>query len=77
MGFTFECRFKKHYKLEKVWNMSVDDIVEICGLDKEELQGIFLTTLAKTKSRSEAINEVCGYAMKTLFPHKKPDAVDK
>jgi len=77
MGFTHECRFKKHFQLEKIWNMSVKDIVEISGLDEEELQGIYLTALATTKSRSQAINEVCGFAMKRLFPHKKTDAEDK
>jgi hypothetical protein len=75
MGYTHEARFKKQFKLEKVWNMSVKDIVEISGLDEEELQGVYLTTLATTKSRASAINEVCGYAMKRLFPHKKPDDV--
>ena len=73
MGYTHEARFKKHFKLERVWNMSVKDIVEISGLDEEELQGIYLDNLAKTKSRVSAINEVCGFAMKRLFPHKKPD----
>jgi len=73
MGYTHEARFKKHFKLERVWNMKVKDIVEITGLDEEELQGVYLTTLATTKSRASAINEVCGYAMKRLFPHKKPD----
>jgi len=73
MGYTHEARFKKHFGLERVWNMSVKDIVEITGLDEEELHGVYLTTLAATKSRSQAINEVCGYAMKRLFPHKKPD----
>lgn len=73
MGYTHEARFKKHFKLEKVWNMCVKDIVEVCGLDEEDLQGVYLNALALTKSRSLAINEVCGYAMKRLFPHKKPD----
>jgi hypothetical protein len=71
-GYNYEMRFKKHFQLEKVWNMSVKDIVEITGLDEEELQSIYLTTLAKTKSRSQAINEVCGYSMKKLFPKLKP-----
>ena len=73
MGYTHEARFKKHFKLERVWNMKVEDIVEITGLDYEELQGVYLGTLAKTKSREAAINEVCGFAMKRLVPHKKPD----
>ena len=55
--------------------MSVKDVVEVCGLDEEDLQGIYLNALALTKSRSLAINEVCGYAMKQLFPNKKPDEV--
>lgn len=74
MGFSHEARFKKQFKLEKVWNMSVPDIVEITGLDQEELQAIFLATLTRTKSRSQAINEVCGYAMKKLFPRANQDA---
>ena len=57
--------------------MNVRDIVEITGMDEEDLQGVYLTALAATKSRSQAINEVCGYVMKSLFPHKKPDADDK
>lgn len=73
MGYNHECRFKKHFKLEKLWVMKVDDIVEITGLDQEELQSVFLTTLAKTKSRSQAMNEVCGYCMKKLFPKIKTD----
>ena len=73
MGYTHEARFKKHFKLERVWNMKVKDIVEISGLDEEELQGIYLANLAETKSRVSAINAVCGYVMKRLFPHKKPD----
>ena len=75
MGYTHEARFKKHFKCEKVWNMNVKDIVELCGLDEEDLQGVYLNALALTKSRSLAINEVCGYVMKRLFPHKKPDEV--
>jgi hypothetical protein len=57
--------------------MGVDDIVEVTGLDREDLQTIYLTTLATTRSRSKAINEVCGYAMKRLFPHKKDVEEDK
>jgi hypothetical protein len=77
MAFTHECRFKKHFGLEKNWIMGVDDIVEVTGLDREDLQAIYLTTLATTRSRSRAINEVCGYAMKRLFPHKKDVEEDK
>jgi hypothetical protein len=73
MGYSHEARFKKHFKLEKIWVMQVRDVVEITGLDEEELQTIFLTTLARTKSKSQAINEVCGYAMKRLFPKIKTD----
>lgn len=73
MGYTHECRFKKKFKLEKNWVMNVDDVVEATGLDKEELQGIFLTQLAQTKSRTKAMNEVFGYCLKVLFPKEKPE----
>jgi len=71
MGFNQECRFKKKFNLEKCWNMGVQDIAEISGLDPERLQGIYLQALKDTKSRSAAINAVCGFCMKTLFPKEK------
>jgi hypothetical protein len=75
MGYTHECRFKKKFKLEKNWVMSIDDVVEATGLDKEELQSIFLTHLAKTKSRTKSMNEVFAHCLKVLFPKEKPDDV--
>jgi len=71
MGFNHESRFKKKFDLEKCWNMGVNDIAEITGLDAEELQGIYLHNLKDTKSRSAAINAVCGFCLKTLFPKEK------
>jgi hypothetical protein len=68
MGYNYESRFKKKFNLEKCWNMGVQDIAEITGLDPEDLQRIFLLELKDTKSRSAAINAVCGYCMKSLFP---------
>jgi len=71
MGFNHESRFKKKFDLEKCWNMGVNDIAEITGLDPEQLQGIYLHNLKDTKSRSAAINAVCGFCLKTLFPKEK------
>jgi hypothetical protein len=71
MGFNHESRFKKKFDLEKCWNMGVNDIAEITGLDQEQLQGIYLHNLKDTKSRSAAINAVCGFCLKTLFPKEK------
>jgi len=51
--------------------MGVHDIAEISGLDPEQLQTIYLHALKETKSRSAAINAVCGFCMKTLFPKEK------
>jgi hypothetical protein len=68
MGFTYESRFKKKFNLEKNWNMNVKDITEITGLDFEDLNGIYLKALNETKSRTQAINTVCGYCLKELFP---------
>jgi hypothetical protein len=68
MGFTYESRFKKKFKLEKNWMMNVMDISEITGIDPEELQGVYLKALGETKSRSQAINTVCGYCLKELSP---------
>ncbi len=68
MGYNFESRFKKRFNLEKVWIMTIPDIVEITGLDQEDLQTIYLDALKETKSRSQAINLVCGYCLKVLFP---------
>jgi hypothetical protein len=71
MGFNHESRFKKKFDLEKCWNMGVNDIAEISGLDPEDLQAIYLTALKETKSRSAAINAVCGFCLKALFPKEK------
>jgi hypothetical protein len=71
MGFNHESRFKKKFDLEKCWNMGVNDIAEISGLDPEDLQAIYLDALKETKSRSAAINAVCGFCLKTLFPKEK------
>lgn len=71
MGFNHESRFKKKFDLEKCWNMGVNDIAEITGLDPEQLQGIYLHSIKDTKSRSAAINAVCGFCLKTLFPKEK------
>lgn len=68
MGYSYESRFKKKFGLEKCWNMSVNDIAEITGLDPEDLQAIYLESLKETKSRSAAINVVCGFCLKALFP---------
>lgn len=68
MGFTYESRFKKKFNLEKNWNMSTTDISEITGLDQEYLNGIYFKALNETKSRSQAINTVCGFCLKALFP---------
>jgi hypothetical protein len=68
MGYNYESRFKKKFNLEKVWIMTVPDIAEITGLDPEDLQRVYLVELKDTKSRSAAINAVCGYCMKSLFP---------
>jgi hypothetical protein len=73
MGYSHTARFKKQFNLEKVWIMNVDDIVEITKLDKTELLGIYEPVLAETQSRTKAINEVCAFAMKRLFPKQKPD----
>ena len=51
--------------------MGVNDIAEITGLDPEDLQAIYLDALKETKSRSAAINAVCGFCLKTLFPKEK------
>ena len=51
--------------------MNTNDIAEITGLDTETLQGIYLNELKDTKSRSMAINAVCGYCLKVLFPREK------
>jgi hypothetical protein len=71
MGYNFESRFKKKFDLEKCWNMNVNDIAEITGLDVETLQGVYLNELKDTKSRSASINAVCGYCLKVLFPREK------
>lgn len=71
MGFTYESRFKKKYNLEKNWNMSVQDIVDITGVECELLTEIYTETLKETKSRSASINAVCGYCLKVLFPKEK------
>jgi hypothetical protein len=71
MGYNYESRFKKKFNLEKVWIMTVPDIAEITGLDPEDLQRIYLLELKDTRSRSMAINAVCGYCMKTLFGKEK------
>ena len=68
MGYSHESRFKKKFNLEKCWNMSVQDIVEITGMDDEKLMEMYLRTLKETKSRSASINAVCGYCLKVLFP---------
>lgn len=72
MGYSYECRFKKKFKLEKNWVMNVDDVVEATGLDKEDLQEIYLRVLSQTKSRTKAMNEVFGHCLKVLFPKEKP-----
>jgi hypothetical protein len=71
MGFTFESRFKKKYNLEKNWNMSVQDIVDITSIEYEVLMEIYTEALTETKSRSASINVVCGYCLKVLFPKEK------
>jgi len=71
MGYSHESRFKKKFNLEKCWNMSVQDIREVSGLEDEKLMEIYLTTLKETKSRSASINAVCGYCLKVLFPKEK------
>jgi len=68
MGYSHESRFKKKFNLEKCWNMSVENIVEITGMDDEKLMEIYLNTLKETRSRSASINAVCGYCLKVLFP---------
>jgi hypothetical protein len=68
MGYSYESRFKKKFNLEKCWNMSVQDIGEVSGLEDEKLMEIYLKTLKETKSRSASINAVCGYCLKVLFP---------
>jgi hypothetical protein len=67
MGYNYESRFKKKFNLEKCWNIGVQDIAEITGLDPEDLQALYLEALKETKSRSAAINLVCGFCMKALF----------
>lgn len=71
MGYNYESRFKKKFNLEKCWNIGVNDIAEITGLDTETLQGVYLLELKDTRSRSMAINAVCGYCLKVLFPREK------
>jgi hypothetical protein len=71
MGYSYESRFKKKFNLEKCWNLGVNDIAEITGLDPEDLQAIFLESLKETKSRSAAINTVCGFCLKVLFKKEK------
>lgn len=73
MGYSHESRFKKKFNLEKCWNMNVENITEISGLDEETLKEIFLDTLKETKSRSASINAVCGYCLKVLFPKEKTE----
>jgi len=68
MEYSYESRFKKKFNLEKCWNMNVQNISEISGLEDEKLMEIFLKTLKETKSRSASINAVCGYCLKVLFP---------
>jgi hypothetical protein len=68
MGFTYESRFKKKFNLEKCWNMSVQDIAEVCGVDDQQLMKIYNETIKDTKSRTASINAVCGYCLKVLFP---------
>jgi hypothetical protein len=69
MGYSYESRFKKKFNLEKCWNMSVQDVGEVCGLEEDgKLMEIYLKTLNETKSRSASINAVCGYCLKVLFP---------
>lgn len=72
IGYNHESRFKKKFNLEKCWNMGVNDIAEITNLDPEDLQAIFSDALKETKSRSAAINAVCGFCLKSLFPKEKP-----
>lgn len=71
MGYSYESRFKKKFNLEKNWNMSVQDIQEVTGIEDETLMEIYLTTLKETKSRSASINAVCGHCLKVLFPREK------
>ena len=73
MGYSHTARFKKHFNLEKIWIMKLDDVVEISKLDESELAPLYNKTLKETQSRTKAINEVCAYAMKRLFPKEKPD----
>tara|TARA_R110002126_G_scaffold47439_1_gene132786 strand:+ start:425 stop:667 length:243 start_codon:yes stop_codon:yes gene_type:complete len=72
MGYNHESRFKKKFNLEKNWIMNTNDIAEITSLDPEDLQAIYLNALKETKSRSAAINAVCGFCLKSLFPREKP-----
>lgn len=71
MGYSHESRFKKKFNLEKCWNMNVQDIREVSGIEDEKLMDVYLTTLKETKSRSASINAVCGYCLKVLFPKEK------
>jgi hypothetical protein len=71
MGYNHECRFKKKFNLEKNWMMNTNDIAEVTGLDPETLQCVYLNELKDTRSRSMAINAVCGYCLKVLFPREK------
>lgn len=71
MGYTHEARFKKKFKLEKNWNMSLADIEEVTDIDQEVTSAIYHKHLEITKSRSKAMNEVFGYCLKTLFPKEK------
>lgn len=71
MGYSHESRFKKKFDLEKCWNMNVQDISEVTGIEDDKLMKIFLDTLKETKSRSASINAVCGYCLKVLFPKEK------
>lgn len=48
--------------------MTVPDIAEVTGLDPEDLNAIYFESLKETKSRSAAINIVCGFCLKALFP---------
>ena len=73
MGYTHEARFKKKFRLEKNWQMNVDDVVEVTGLEPEDLKAVFFKHLELTRSRTKAMNEVFGYCLKTLFPKEKPD----
>ncbi len=72
MGFTYESRFKKKFKLEKNWMMNVLDISEITGLDPEELQGVYLKALNETKSRSQARSRrTTGQTFRCLEPNRR------